>query len=372
MVDLTDLLAWQAPAPPPPPSSSPKTFHVYNMNWWSVTNGGCCIEWTVPTDTSSIKFELVGGGGPGGSTGGDHDSGVGGQGGAYAVRTINNFAGGGGWYSTPEVCISGGGGSSAQATVAVDLSTGKLGAITVTNGGSSYSTQPDVCFVGTAAQGSPAGHFIGNNGQGGRVCSTIDGGVITAMTMMPDFCSTAGNESVFTICAAGTSCCSCCCSCARNCKHGCHSYATGDGLYNFCAMGGEGGTTQVDMLSSCYTCYINGTQCSLGNFNGPWHHWQIMPGYCGADYGFPGSPGGMMVNYGCCQENFSWAGSPRGPFSSGGLDAFVGGHSCHGGISCCQSHSSFPGGGGGGQQRNTSTGCVAVWGNGGLVKVTYQ
>ncbi len=369
MVDLTDLLAWQADQEIPP-SSSPKTFHVYTENWWSVTNGGCCIEWTVPTGTSSIKFELVGGGGPGGSSGGDHDGGIGGQGGAYAVSTLNTTPGGGGWYSTPTVCISGGGGSSATASVVV--ANGKLGAITVTGGGSGYSSQPDVCFVGTSNNTSPTGHFIGNNGQGGRVCSTISGGVITAMEMMPDFCSTAGNESVYTICAAGTSQCSCCCSCARNCRHGCHSYATGDGLYNFCAMGGEGGTTQTDMLSSCYNCYINGSQCTLSTYNGPWAHWQIQPGYCGADYGFSGSPGGIMVNYGCCQENWSWAGSPRGPFSSGGLDAMTGGHSCHGGISCCQSHSSFPGGGGGGQQRNTSTGCVAVWGGGGLVKVTYQ
>ena len=367
MVDLTDLLAWQAPVAA---SGSPKTFHVYNSSWWAAQNGGCCIAWTVPAGTSSIKFELVGGGGPGGSTGGDHDSGVGGQGGAYAVRTLNSTAGGGGWYSTPTVCISGGGGSSASATVAV--TDGKLGDITVTNGGSSYSSQPNVCFVGTSAQTSPDANFIGNNGQGGRVCSTISGGVITAMTMMPDFCSTAGSESVYTLCAAGTSQCSCCCSCHRNCRHGCHSYATGDGLYNFCAMGGEGGTTQSDMLSSCYNCYINGTQCSMGNYNGPWAHWQNMPGYCGADYGLTGSPGGIFVTYSCCQENFSWAGAPKGPFASGGVESFVGGHSCHGGESCCQSHSTFPGGGGGGQQRNTSTGCYAVWGNGGLIKVTYQ
>ena len=368
MVDLTDLLAWQADQEIPP-SSSPKTFHVYNDQWWSVTNGGCCIEWTVPTGTSSIKFELVGGGGPGGSTGGDHDMGVGGQGGAYAVRTLNTTPGGGGWYSTPTVCISGGGGSSATATVAV--TNGKLGAITVTNGGSSYSSQPNVCFVGTAAQGNPDAHFIGNNGQGGRVCSTISGGVITAMEMMPDFCSTAGNESVYTICAAGTSQCSCCCSCARNCRHGCHSYVTGDGLYNFCAMGGEGGPTQYDIHSNCYNCFINSAQCQLGGYNGPWYQYQIMPGYCGADYGLPGSPGGLYKDYDCCQSTFSWAGSPRGPFSSGGLDGMNNAY-CNSGISCCQAHSSFPGGGGGGRQIGSSTGCVAQWGAGGLVKVTYQ
>ena len=370
MVDLTDLLTWQAPQEIPP-SSSPKTFHVYNANWWSVTNGGCCIAWTVPTGTSQIKFELVGGGGPGGSSGGDHDGGIGGQGGAYAVSTLNSTAGGGGWYSNPTVCISGGGGSSAAATAVVDLSTGKIGAITVTNGGSSYTSQPDVCFVGTQAQGSPDPHFIGNNGQGGRVCSTISGGVITAMTVMPDFCSTAGNESVYTICAAGTSECSCCCSCTRNCKHGCHSYVTGDGLYNFCAMGGEGGPTQYDIHSNCYNCFINSAQCSLGGYNGPWYQYQNMPGFCGADYGLPGSPGGMYKDYDCCQSQFSWAGSPRGPFSSGGLDGMNNAF-CNTGISCCQAHSSFPGGGGGGRQIGASTGCVAQWGNSGLVKVTYQ
>ena len=370
MVDLTSLLAWQAP-PVIPPSAAEKTFHIFNDCWWTVTNGGCCLAWTVPTGTSNIKFELVGGGGPGGSTGGDHDSGIGGQGGAYAVKSLNTTAGGGGWAQAPNVCVSAGqsGGSSFAATVAV--SQGKLTDFTITNGGTSYTETPCVCFRGsTDHPGGNTNSF--QHGQSGRVDTTIVGGVITSMTMAPDFCSTAGNESVYLLCAAGTSQCSCCCSCNMNCRHGCTSFITGDGLNNFCAVGGEGGHTHYDMLSNCYNCSINSMQCCLGNYNGPWMAMQCASDqYWGADYGFSGSPGGMYKDYDCCQNTWTWAGSPRGPFSSGGIDGMTNA-SCYGGISCCMSHSSFPGGGGGGQQRNTSTGCAAVWGNSGLIKITYQ
>ena len=55
MVDLTDLITWQAEPEPPLPPSSGKTFHIFNDCWWSVTNGGCCLSWTVPTGTRNIK-----------------------------------------------------------------------------------------------------------------------------------------------------------------------------------------------------------------------------------------------------------------------------------------------------------------------------
>ena len=371
MVDLTDLLAWQAPPEPPLPPSSEKTFHVFNDCWWTVSNGGCCLEWTVPTGTRNIKFELVGGGGPGGSSGGDHDGGIGGQGGAYAVKTLSTTAGGGGWVQPPDVIVSGGGGSSFAATVAV--SQGKLTDFTITNGGTGYTSIPEVCFRGSTNHGVTNGNSNSfQHGQSGRVTGTIEGGVITAMSMTPDFCSTAGSESVYLLCAGGTSCCSCCCSCNKNCKHGCTSYATGDGLQNFCAVGGEGGETNWDVFSNCYNCHINSAQCSLGNYNAGWVSYQCGSDQIwGADYGFIGSPGGWFKAYDCCQYQFSYAGSPRGPFSSGGLDAMMNMY-CMGGISCCGAHSSFPGGGGGGRSIGSSTGCVAVWGNSGLIKVTYQ
>ena len=68
-------------------------FYVYNGNHWSVTNGGRCCLWTVPTGTTSIKFELLSGGGPGGASGGDFDFGVGGSGGNYTSKVLRKSAG---------------------------------------------------------------------------------------------------------------------------------------------------------------------------------------------------------------------------------------------------------------------------------------
>ena len=70
-------------------SSEPqKHFYIYNTNHWSVTNGGCCLHWTVPSGTQIITFEILSGGGPGGSAGHDYDSGHGGAGGNYNEKTI--------------------------------------------------------------------------------------------------------------------------------------------------------------------------------------------------------------------------------------------------------------------------------------------
>ena len=45
---------------------------------------------------------------------------------------------------------------------------------------------------------------------------------------------------------------------------------------------------------------------------------------------------------------------------------------CFGATSCCMANSNFPGGGGTGTGTATSTGCWGSFGNGGLVKVSYQ
>jgi len=368
MVDLTSLLAWQAP-PVIPPSAAPKTFHIFNDCNWTVTNGGCCLEWTVPTHTSQIKFELVGGGGPGGSSGGDHDGGIGGQGGGYAVKTISNTAGGAGWVQPPDVMISGGGGSSFAATVAV--SQGKLTDFNITNGGTGYTSTPEVCFRGSTSHPVTCANCNSYSwGQSGKVEATIVAGVITDMVMIPDFVSTAGNESTYLLCAGGSSECSCCCSCNMNCKHGCTSYATGSGLQNFCAIGGQGGHTNWDIFSNCYNCQIHAS-CCVGNYNAGWVSDLCHDQFWGSDYGMQGSQGGWFKAYDCCQYQFSWAGSPRGPFSSGGLDA-MSNMACSGGPTCCSAHSTFPGGGGAGRVVNSSTGCVGGWGAGGLIKITYQ
>jgi hypothetical protein len=36
-------------------------FMIMNDNHWTVLNGGCCLEWTVPANVKSIKFEALGG-----------------------------------------------------------------------------------------------------------------------------------------------------------------------------------------------------------------------------------------------------------------------------------------------------------------------
>ena len=68
-------------------------FYVYNANHWTPVNGGKCCLWTVPAGTTSIQFEILSGGGPGGSSGGDYDHGVGGAGGNYTMKSLKKSGG---------------------------------------------------------------------------------------------------------------------------------------------------------------------------------------------------------------------------------------------------------------------------------------
>ena len=252
-----------------------KEFYVYNADHWTVLNGGKCCLWTVPTGTTSIKFELLSGGGPGGSSGGDYDVGIGGQGGNYTVKTITR-----------------------------------------------------------------------------NVAAFVDG-------------------STYTICAAGTSDCSCCCSCNMNCKHGCTSFVTGLGLTNFCALGGMGGSTHWDVMSGCYNCFISNATCSLDNYNAGWvNHVCNSPTY-GGDIEFRGVSGSMRrTQPDCCADIHGVAGSPAGPFAS--WHGIGGKHACMGGMACCSHHSSWPGGGGGAHITAATPACAGSYGAGGLVRVTYS
>ena len=252
-----------------------KEFYVYSPDHWTVLNGGKCCLWTVPVGTTSIKFELLSGGGPGGSSGGDYDVGIGGQGGNYTVKTITR-----------------------------------------------------------------------------NVAAFVDG-------------------STYTICAAGTSDCSCCCSCNMNCKHGCTSFVTGLGLSNFCAVGGMGGSTNWDVMSSCYNCFISNATCSLGNYNAGWvNHVCNTPTY-GGDIEFRGVSGSMRrTQPDCCADIHGVAGSPAGPFAS--WHGIGGKHACMGGMACCSHHSSWPGGGGGAHITAATPACAGSYGAGGLVRVTYS
>ena len=261
-------------------STDQKHFYIYNTSHWSVTNGGCCLQWTVPTGTSIINFEVVSGGGPGGSSGHDYDIGHGGAGGNYNEKTI---------------CRE-------------------------------------------------AGHFN----------------------------SVAGSESVYTLCAGGTSQCGCCANCNRACRHGCTSYVNGDGLSNFCAIGGHGGSTSWDIMSNCYNCHQGNAQCDLGNYNAGWVSHNCNEATQGGDMCFRGTNSSFWKEYDtCCITANQGSGGPAGPFTFGG----TGGMSkawCNGDQACCSQHAAFPGGGGAGYVSANGSACWGGFGAGGLVKVTYQ
>jgi hypothetical protein len=70
-----------------------KHFYIYNTSHWGANNGGCCLQWTVPEGVSIINFEILSGGGPGGSAGYDYDIGHGGAGGNYNEKTLCRAAG---------------------------------------------------------------------------------------------------------------------------------------------------------------------------------------------------------------------------------------------------------------------------------------
>jgi hypothetical protein len=247
---------------------------VYNTNHWTPLNGGRCCAFTVPNGTTSIKFEILSGGGPGGSSGGDFDHGIGGQGGNYGAKTLLR-----------------------------------------------------------------------------SVAGFVDG-------------------TVYTVCAAGTSECSCCCSCNVNCRHGCTSFVTGTGLSNFCAIGGMGGFTNWDMTSNCYNCHIGNVQCNVGNYNAGWGSSTCDTPVYGADMCFRGTAGSFNRQYDCCADAFSVAGAPSGPFSA--PHGIGGKHRCVGNLACCSAHAAFPGGGGASHATDSSNACWGSFGAGGLVKITYS
>lgn len=250
-------------------------FMILNNNHWSVTNGGCCLNWTVPDGTKSIKFEVLGGGGPGGSSGGDYEVTVGGQGGGYGSKTI---------------------------------------------------FEADGDFV--------------------------------------------PGSSSYTLCAAGTSQCSCCCHCCMATRQGCTSYITGPGLSNFCAMGGLGGSTPWDKMSNCYNCHKGGLQCCASTYDSSWSTQTIHNQVHGADYEFTGSSGSYKRGYSCCNEVVGYSGGPNGPFSVSG--APNGGHACTQCSGCRGGHSIFPAGGGQGHATASGNACWGGFGAGGLVRVSYS
>ena len=59
---------------------------------WDANNGGCCCAWTVPALTTTVRFELTGGGGSG-SPGTCCGNGPVGGSSAYAVKTLHSYKG---------------------------------------------------------------------------------------------------------------------------------------------------------------------------------------------------------------------------------------------------------------------------------------
>ena len=373
MSSLTTILG-RDPIPVP----VTQEFMIYNDEHWTACNDGCTMDWTVPDGIQMIKFELVGGGGPGGScSAGDFS--VGGCGGAYAVKYLYQGIGGTGYETAPLVYFdnTGTNGSAAAGTATIGTSgatRGKIVSVAVTNGGSGYTTAPVVYFSNTHSTMESEGQSHPIAGTGGTATATITGDAVTAITMTPDFNSTEGTNSVYTLCSASTSMCSCCQCCEHEpCRNGCNSHVTGPGLHNFCATGGRGGQHFCDGRCSCYDCWRWG-QCSGGNWNEKWRRCMCYPGFFGADYGFSGTPGHFSATFSCNTEFSTGPGGPTGPFNTGGMPLrgdFCTDSSYSGGQGCNFGHSVWPGGGGY-SGHDDDICCWGSFGAGGLVQVTYQ
>ena len=325
MVDLSTLLASVHPSG----GAAQKEFWLYNNQHWTAENGGCCYEWTVPTGTTYIKFEILGGGGPGNS-GGPGDWGPGGSGGNYGMKQI---------FSSGE-CIQ---------------------------GGSNYETR-----TGATSSGFTCNNCCWANGS----CRECNNGVGTCV-LSPNIDS--GN-AVYTICAAGTSPCSCCLQCQHfPCnRHGCPSYVNGPGLgtttgeyqldnINFCVLGGTQGPHWCDTSCSCYNCYAPG-QCCQERWSAGWSRQMCNCGF-GYDLFFSGTTGSVSQDYSCNSGKSSSPGFPTGPFGS--PSPGFSGDKCGCAMTCCSGHSSFPGGGGY-SHLDDDIAYYGAFGAGGLVKVTYQ
>lgn len=324
MVELSSLLSSIHPSG----GSAAKEFWLYNNQHWTASNGGCCYEWTVPAGTSYIKFEILGGGGPG-SPGGPGDWGPGGSGGNYGMKQV---------FSSGE-CVQ---------------------------GGSNYETR-----TGATDSGFTCASCCWTNGS----CRECNNGVGTCV-LSPNIDT---GTAVYTLCAGGTSECSCCLACMNfPCnRHGCISYVNGPGLgtttgtyqtdnVNFCVLGGTGGTQWCDTSCSCYNCFQPGQCCDV-RYSAGWNRSMCTCGF-GYDLFFAGTSGYVQKGYSCNSDQQSSPGHPTGPFSA---PSGLSGDKCGCAMACCSGHSHWPGGGGYAMLDDDAP-YYAGYGAGGLVKVTYQ
>ena len=282
-----------------------REFFIFHDHHWQPTNGGCCKLWYPPAGTQYVHFEIISGGGPGGGASAG-DWGPGGSGGNYASKSV--YASG--------IC---------------------------TCGGVNFNRSTFTCTAGTTRP------YVSNNASC-AVSPNID----------------TGNAG-YTLCAAGTSQCSCCLCCEDHpCRHGCSSYVNGPGLSNFCVTGGGGGSHFCDTRCSCYNCYIPG-QCCHNRWSAGWTRVMCNCGF-GYDQFFSGTAGQVIKGYSCNSDMTTAPGVPTGPFQ---VPSEYGGNYCTCNMACCHGHSLWPGGGGHPFQDDDICG-YGSWGAGGMVKVTYQ
>lgn len=192
----------------------------------------------------------------------------------------------------------------------------------------------------------------GGDGPGGCCCQQPNQSGGAGAYARKTVTAVVGNT--YTICAAGTGCCS------PNCcgTQGFPSYVcggTGSGAVAMCAIGGPPSCAQCFMYGSC-ACIGNSETCRSGS-------------YCGADFGLPAISGAAHTTT-CGYQ--SWQYVPSGPYIGTGVRH--GRDYCTSGTGCDMlgGHASFPGGGGGGASSYGGGCCWGSHGAGGLVVISYR
>lgn len=240
-------------------------FFVFNANYYDACNGGCCLLWTVPSNTRSVRFELTGGGGSG----------------------------------APGICCANGpsGGSGAYATKTVFAHCGHF-----TPGSSRYT----ICAGGTGYC-SCCGYSHGYNCCGTKGCTSFVVGYDGGAGGMSNFCADGGTWG-YHLCAGGCYSCSHmsqCCICIHHvaCPYDvCGAHGTSP---NFTKGFGIRGI--VGSRRNGYDCHDSHASWTGGGV-GPWS----APMALGADVCAKGNA------QGCCRnETFFPGGGGHSPFDDG-------------------------------------------------------
>ena len=234
---------------------------------------------------------------------------------------------------------------------------------TVNNGGR--------CCLWTVPAGTTMIRFEATGGGGsgsiGACCSNgIPGG--TGAYAVKTLCASGGQftpgSTQYTICAGGSTRCSCCrqCTACACCGvRGCRSFVSGSSMSNFCAEGGSHGWHQC--TGGCHSCsqqrqWVNAC-------------WGTCACFRDADFGIMGNQASRQNNNECRGDWWQYSASTVGPWGGGagqkGTDQCTGSPWFQG---CCLGHPVFPGGGGFAPFTDGSC-CWGGWGYGGLVVVSY-